>query len=223
VKPARQAILSRVRAGLGRQEGSPLPPLPASARAEPRQSKGAAEELERLLAEIQLLGGKVRRIESREDLRAALVDLVAEEKVQQAVLWRTAEMQALAIEGLMEELGVSCVPDEASTREIAGCELGICGVDAALAETGTLVLGSGGGRVRTASLLPRVHLALLSPGCLRADLQHALAEAGRDRCLTLISGPSRTSDIELTLTIGVHGPKALYVWVLQMDERGEGL
>jgi L-lactate dehydrogenase complex protein LldG len=223
VKPARQAVLSRVRMGLGRQERSVLPPLPASARAVPRESRGAAEELELLLAEIQLLGGKVRRIGSRESLRAGLVELVAGEKIQQAVLWRTAQLQALGIESLLEELGVKTVPEEASSQDIAGCELGVSGVDAALAETGTLVLGSGGGRVRTASLLPRVHLALLEAGCLRADLAHALVEAGSDRCLTLVSGPSRTSDIELTLTIGVHGPKALYVWVLQMDEKGEGL
>jgi L-lactate dehydrogenase complex protein LldG len=69
---------------------------------------------------------------------------------------------------------------------------------------------------RLVSLLPRVHLALLSPQALRADLPQALADIKSDGYAVCITGPSRTSDIELTVTIGVHGPKSLYVWVVEV-------
>ena len=64
------------------------------------------------------------------------------------------------------------------------------------------------------SLLPRVHLAIFTPAVLRTDLHQALASAKGAGYSVFVTGPSRTSDIELTLTLGVHGPKALYAWVL---------
>ncbi len=84
----------------------------------------------------------------------------------------------------------------------------------ALPETGTLVLESSEEKPRVVSLLPRVHLALLHPSALRADLHHVFAEFKQKNYLIFVTGPSRTADIELTLTIGVHGPQALYVWVM---------
>ena len=102
----------------------------------------------------------------------------------------------------------------AGKHELAECDLGVTGVDMALPETGTLVLTSDESRPRMVSLVPRVHLAILRPGALRADLHQVFAEGKGEGYLIFITGPSRTADIELTLTIGVHGPKALYVWVL---------
>jgi L-lactate dehydrogenase complex protein LldG len=62
---------------------------------------------------------------------------------------------------------------------------------------------------RTVSLLPRVHLAILRPACLRADLHQVFEEAGDDGYFVFVTGPSRPSDIELTVTVGVHRPKRL--------------
>ena len=97
---------------------------------------------------------------------------------------------------------------------VAECELGVTGVDVALPETGTLLLRSSPEKPRVVSLLPRVHLAILRRAALRADLHQVFSEVKQDGYCVLISGPSRTADIELTLTLGVHGPKALYVWLL---------
>jgi L-lactate dehydrogenase complex protein LldG len=65
------------------------------------------------------------------------------------------------------------------------------------------------------SLLPRVHLAIVRPSALRADLSQAFAEVKNDGYFVLVTGPSRTADIELTVTIGVHGPKSLHVWTVE--------
>lgn len=91
------------------------------------------------------------------------------------------------------------------------------GADAALPETGTLLLRSSPERPRVGSFLPRVHLALVTPAALRADLHQVFAESKGAGYSLLVTGPSRTADIELTLTLGVHGPKSLYVWL--MDSR----
>jgi len=65
------------------------------------------------------------------------------------------------------------------------------------------------------SLPPRVHLAIVRPEMLRADMHQVFAEAKDHHYLVFITGPSRTADIELTVTLGVHGPKNLYVWIVE--------
>jgi L-lactate dehydrogenase complex protein LldG len=97
----------------------------------------------------------------------------------------------------------------------AAAELGITGCDAAIAETASLVLLSGRGRSRAVSLLPAVHLALAQRHqlCLTmAEMfeQYSGALQSAASC-TLITGPSRTADIELTLTLGIHGPGRVVV------------
>ena len=95
---------------------------------------------------------------------------------------------------------------------VAAAELGVTGVDLAVAETGTLVVVSGAGRPRSTSLLPACHAAVFD----RDVLVESLAQAGlvleawhegstadaRGAAINFITGPSRTADIELTLTRG---------------------
>jgi L-lactate dehydrogenase complex protein LldG len=118
------------------------------------------------------------------------------------------------VAGTLRALGVKIVPAQADKHDVAACELGVTGVDAALPETGTLQLYSSPERPRVVSLLPRVHLAIFTPAALCADPHQAFANAKNIGYSVLVTGPSRTSDIELTLTLGVHGPKSLYAWVM---------
>ena len=91
---------------------------------------------------------------------------------------------------------------------------GITEADLLLPETGTLVLRSSSEKSRAVSLVPRVYLAIVRPEILRVDMRQVFAEAKDSTYLVFITGPSRTADIELTVTLGVHGPKNLYVWVV---------
>jgi L-lactate dehydrogenase complex protein LldG len=95
----------------------------------------------------------------------------------------------------------------------AAADAGVTGVDAALAETGTIVVSSGPGKSRLVPLLPPVHIALAPTSKLTTDLFTWTASRGgaMPSALTLISGPSKTADIEQTMAIGVHGPKRLIV------------
>ncbi len=90
-------------------------------------------------------------------------------------------------------------------------DVGISGVDAALAETGSLIVSSGSRHSRLATLLPPVHIALVPQERIFVDIFAWVASrpANMPANLTLISGPSKTADIEQTMAVGVHGPKRL--------------
>jgi L-lactate dehydrogenase complex protein LldG len=105
------------------------------------------------------------------------------------------------------------------TKDLFNFDVGITKAQAAIAETGTLVLDSSVEQNRLVSLVPPVHIAILDASRIYRTLGETLAalQAGGEvsPALTFITGPSRTADIELTLTIGVHGPQELYVIVVQ--------
>ena len=88
-------------------------------------------------------------------------------------------------------------------------DIGISTAEVGLAETGTVIVQSGPGLSRLTALMPPVHVALVPTSCLTANI-FSWTSSPRDdppAALTLISGPSKTGDIEQTLTTGVHGPK----------------
>jgi L-lactate dehydrogenase complex protein LldG len=111
--------------------------------------------------------------------------------------------------------GIECVKN-ASAKTLFECDLGITSAQWAIAETGTLVLESELERHRLTSLVPPVHLCLLKADNIRQTLGEILELTSRElsRTVTFITGASRTSDIELTLAIGVHGPAELHVIVI---------
>jgi L-lactate dehydrogenase complex protein LldG len=106
--------------------------------------------------------------------------------------------------------------DAPNAHDIFNFDVGISTAQAAIAETGTLVLDSACERHRLVSLVPPVHIAIVNASAIVATLSDALTllqEKEISPAITFITGPSRTADIELTLTIGVHGPQELYVIV----------
>ena len=165
--------------------------------------------LERLVRELTALGVDVSTHASDADVRARVA---AHVNGRRALAW-TAERLPYGVASVVAD----AIPYDAPYLEQAAAEIGVTGCDAAIAETGSLVLLSGRGAPRTTSLLPPVHLAIVR----RADIVFTAAEffsKAADRitataCGTLITGPSRTADIELSLTIGVHGPGRLVVVV----------
>lgn len=111
-------------------------------------------------------------------------------------------------------LAAGVAPD---ARDIFEFDVGITTAQAAIAETGTLVLDAARERHRFASLVPPVHVAIVDAASIFRTLGEALAFIHQDGnispAVTFVTGPSRTADIELTLAIGVHGPQELYVIV----------
>jgi L-lactate utilization protein LutC len=103
----------------------------------------------------------------------------------------------------------------AAITAAGGRAVGLTGADAGLAETGSVVIASGPGRSRMASLLVPVHVAVLRVDRLVDSISTLLATRGdlvaAGSNLVAITGPSRTADIEHTLSRGVHGPGEVHV------------
>jgi len=103
-----------------------------------------------------------------------------------------------------------------SAADLFSFDVGITTAQAAIAETGTLVLDSSRERHRLISLVPPVHIAIIDAARIYQTLGETLAALHNENdeispIVTFVTGPSRTADIELTLAIGVHGPQELYV------------
>jgi L-lactate dehydrogenase complex protein LldG len=138
--------------------------------------------------------------------------------VRRAVVWHEPELapagerlRALGIEIVSPLL----VPRPQWVDAVAAADAGITGAQWGIAETGTLVLGSGPGQPRLASLLPPAHLAVLRADRILPDLPALLARTAiLPSALTLITGPSRSADIGLVPVFGAHGPMALAILIV---------
>jgi len=89
-------------------------------------------------------------------------------------------------------------------------EIGVCFADLAIAETGTLLVAAKSGRSRLTSLAPPVNVVLIRESSIVASPEDAFVRLPKETCV-LISGTSRTSDIEGILIRGVHGPREIYL------------
>jgi L-lactate utilization protein LutC len=173
----------------------------------------AASSVERFCEAAEFAGAVVRRAASADDMRAVLGEIVETHGVRSAVVSR--EPLAEAVVPLLE--GVSVSPHE-SPVTTADVDLGITGVLWAVAATGSLVLSSELAGGRTAGLLPPVHVAVVPENRILPDaaaLYRELPERfphGLPSQFVLATGPSRSADIELQITVGVHGPA--HVWYI---------
>ena len=171
--------------------------------------------LKRFENELGDLGGTVTRCHNAE-LSAAVLALLQARQIEALLAWDEGYLPSGILDDL-QEAGIKVMQ-----RPDPGVKAGLTGALAGIAETGTLVLPSGKGRMLSASLLPEVHIAVLRASDLRASLAQVFKEANdgplqqmrEASSLALISGPSRTADIEMTLTIGVHGPGEVHVFCL---------
>lgn len=141
----------------------------------------------------------------------AIADVVAEHGIRTAVA--TAEPEVTGVVADLVALGVT-VGDAGDRDAAVSADLGVTACRAAVAVTGSVVLGSDVPGARWASLLPRVHLCVVPVDRIVAtpgDILRRLSQPQLPAALCFITGPSRTGDIEQLLTLGVHGPLALHL------------
>jgi L-lactate dehydrogenase complex protein LldG len=184
--------------------------------------------IRRFRTELEALGGVAYLVEDVDEAAAQIADLAQRANATQLLGWEAAAFDALGVSGLTDRLatrGISIAPQhvpfggQARRDRLAALDpmsLGLTGADAGLAESGSIVLASGPGRGRLASLLAPIHVAVLR----RDRVVFSLSDLVRLRPdlaampgsnLVYITGPSRTADIEMTLSRGVHGPREVHV------------
>ncbi len=205
-------VIENIRRSLGRTASGLTAEKPAIL--SPRSAQPLDKEIEQFLQEIAALQGVGRQMEPAA-VGEALNALVSERGVHKAVLWDTPFLKKLDVGGQLQGWGVELVPPDADKYQLAQCDLGVTEADFLLAETGTVVLRSSREKPRAVSLLPPAHLVIASPQAFRPDLQQVFDEAKHDPYLVFVTGASRTSDIELVSTLGVHGPRYFHVWLVR--------
>ncbi len=152
----------------------------------------------------------VEDLASLQELPAAVTRYLAEKQLSKsAVCWPEFAMLDWAGQGL-----------QIDARPARDTDLvGITGAFCAIAETGTLMMCSGQDTPATTSLLPETHIAVVSRSRILAGMEDAwdlLRQeiGGMPRAVNFISGPSRTADIEQTVTLGAHGPYRVHVLLM---------
>jgi len=180
----------------------------------PRQSAAAAD-LFRL--NLEAVNGHCVIVQGETEIARALTRIITDLQKTDIRAQRIAISDNPLVERLMHLTDLEIEALTIAPNDIFSYDVGISTVQAAIAETGTLVLVSADERHRLVSLVPPVHIAIVDASRICETLGEALAllRNGRElsRAVTFITGPSRTADIELTLTVGVHGPQELYVIV----------
>lgn len=204
---ARKRILQRLRA---REHPATLPV--------PWQTRQHFDDVVAAFARaVQQVGGEVFVAASWEDVWAKVDGLLQELDAHRVVVNDEPPVNAVDWRARHPEIEWFVVGrDEGDLRAFcARAEVGLSGAAAALVETGSVILASGAGRSRMATLLPPVHIAVISRAALTTDLFTWTAKGPEvmPAAITIVTGPSKTADIEQTLAVGVHGPRRYVVLV----------
>jgi L-lactate dehydrogenase complex protein LldG len=185
-----------------------------------------AQHWEALETQLEAVSTRLHRAHSAEEAHTLIRAILREHAVKKVVCWAHPLLEALKIDGLLRAAGVDLyllTPGEKDFPELwAQADLGITAAEAILVDSGAVTMKAQAGQERATSILPPVHLAIITTGqllqsvCDLAPLfREWLGKEGRlPSAIHLASGPSRTADIELTLILGAHGPKALHVLAL---------
>jgi L-lactate dehydrogenase complex protein LldG len=209
---AREHILHRVRTALGRSEGQPVPPPPPVRLR--IQEAGRESRISSMMARVEALAGKTHRAANPREA-CAFASRLLEGKSAVA-----SNAPLLAECGIVNMPGVrSGVTDRDELRELcAASNFGVTCADYALADTGSLVMLSSQQEARMISLLPPAHLAIVPADRILTGLDELFTilpnPAIQTSAMVLITGPSRTADIEQILVRGVHGPGEITVVIL---------
>jgi L-lactate utilization protein LutC len=175
----------------------------------------------RFTSELTTLGGAVHHARSVEDVARIVADLAEREGLKTVLAWRDSEFPIAGVGDALERTGCTVLRQNSGDAQHpvirsvwAEATVGVTSAAACLAETGSVVVVSGPGRGRLASLLTPIHVAVVGRSSLRWSLPELLASdpdlATSGANMVCITGPSRTAD-EHTLSRGVHGPREIHV------------
>ena len=208
VSPSKENILKKIREALSHSTPLPFP-----------QSEGNQPVFPPLQQEIEVefaeqftqLQGKFIYCINQQELAFQLSSLVKKQN------WE----KVFCVEDKLIAPVASQISDRIVQTHLADCDASITGCEYLVARTGTIVMSSAQTSGRTTSVYAPIHICIAFTSQLVYDLKDAL-QAAKDKygynipsLLTFATGPSRTADIEKTLVVGVHGPKEVYLFLVE--------
>lgn len=175
--------------------------------------------------------GIVHEPAARDDVAPLVVELLTGAGAQTFLAWDADHLPVPSVIAALGSAGLTRVEAEVPLEPLARREhqaayddvdAGVTGAHAGLAVSGSIVLTSGAGRPRMASLIPDIHVALLPRHAVTTTVSEWMAAnpqaAGDTANLVFVTGPSRTGDIEMRLNLGVHGPRSIHVILVPDDD-----
>lgn len=206
ISPGKENILKKIRKALSHPAPIPFP----SSEGSQSVYHPAPEELEILFAEeFNKLQGRFVFCVNRQELAFQLNSLIRKQDWQKIFC---QEEPVLQMSGLQMT--------ERLTTDLSACDIAITGCEALVARTGTIVLSSAKPGGRTPSVFAPVHICVATTSQLVYDIKDALQlvknkyGAQLPSLISFATGPSRTADIEKTLVVGVHGPKEVFLFLV---------
>ena len=215
---ARREILKAIRENLARGS-SPHDPRPAPPSSPPAPlsvpERGDVLRVRTFTERLAAVGAQCTVVSGEAEAGGALAGILSGVGARR-VAGSDAPLVQRLLRPLRDRFQIADL-ERLSRDELFACDVGVTTAQWGIAETGTLVLESARERSRLLSLVPPIHVAVLSTRCICESLGDALDRVRRaaSHAITFITGPSRTSDIELTLVVGVHGPQTVHVLLLE--------
>ncbi|MBL1410279.1 LutC/YkgG family protein [Sphingobacterium faecale] len=205
---AKEKMLKRIRQALLQKRDNPHPDFEDSA-----LYKDEEESLDVTFArELTDIGGQFVYCDGEISVIENLIGLVEELGVTKIYAWEPA------VQVLLKHYGF---PYFATDKDFENAEVGITACEALIARNGSVMLSNANAGGRRLSIYPPIHIVLAKASQLVMDIRHGLAQI-KDRyptylpsMITTITGPSRTADIEKKIVLGAHGPKQLYVFLIE--------
>lgn len=205
----RESILNKLRSA--RAPFEDVAPIPAEEKRHtvPVTDATPEEHYQRFVDEATKLHCIIHETQSEGDALEVVLDIIGDDK--QALMWDSRHIPIAGLQGALDQQGI-----QAAAMNDGSVRVGLTGVDAALAGTGSIVVVSGEGKSRQASLLPLVHVAVIKRDDVIADLETFYKNTDRATFsnhsnIAVISGPSKSADIAMELIHGMHGPGEVHL------------
>ncbi|MBI5958334.1 MAG: LUD domain-containing protein [Chloroflexi bacterium] len=167
------------------------------------------------IKEAEKLSCQVTICASAADAIEQLLALLGDDRL--LLSWDLPHIPLPGLAEALEHAGIKiAAPADAAVR------VGLTGIDVALASTGSFILFSGPGKPRAVSLLPDLHVAVMTAGQIVPNLEtwsateraNQIEDFRQTSSVLIVSGPSRTADIAMQLVLGAHGPAAVHILML---------
>jgi L-lactate dehydrogenase complex protein LldG len=213
-----EEVLAKVRRALGHVKGTVTPPAPPAI--EDALARMVAKDAD--LGEVFAKYAKEQKMliarATAGDVAQAVVDFVKQQPIRRIALAASERIARLGIESALKAAGYDVRRwDESSLDGMYEFDCAVTDVECAVAENATLVIRPSAEQGRSMSLVPMFHIAIVETSQIVPDMIELFEQLGRDAnrsSIILITGPSKTADIEMNVVTGVHGPNVVQVFLL---------